>query len=55
MGLLELDNLYREVWKEYCDAPSGSSKEIKLGKKLAKLDYEINEKAAAVEFDWGSD
>ena len=55
MGLLELDNVYHKVWKEYCDAPSGSLKEIKLGKKLAELDYKINEAAAKVEFDWGSD
>ena len=55
MGLLELDNVYHKVWKEYCGAPSGSLKEIKLGKKLAELDYKINEAAAKVEFDWGSD
>ena len=55
MGLLELDKTYHEVLKEYHDSPSGSLKEFKLGKKLAELDYEINEAAAAVEFDWGSD
>ena len=55
MGIIELDNLYREIWKKYCDATSGSLKEIKLGKKLAELDYKINEAAAEVEFDWGSD
>ena len=53
--IIELDKTYHEILKEYHDSPSGSLKEFKLGKKLAELDYEINEAAAAVEFDWGSD
>ncbi len=55
MGLIELDNEYQTLLKEYHSSPSGSKIEFELGKKLDELDKEIAEKAMDVEYDWGSD
>ena len=55
MGLLELDKTYNEVWKEYCDSPSGSLKERKASEKLNELDKEIAKKAMDIEYDWGNE
>ena len=55
MGIIELDNMYHEVLKEYHNSPSGSLKERKASKKLDELDKEIAKKAMDVEYDWGSD
>tara|TARA_E500000318_G_scaffold43201_1_gene41142 strand:- start:543 stop:710 length:168 start_codon:yes stop_codon:yes gene_type:complete len=55
MGLIELDNEYQTLLKEYNSSPSGSLKEFKIGKKLDVLDKEIAKKAMDVEYDWGSD
>ena len=54
-SLIEIDNEYHKVLKEYHDSPSGSKKEFELGKKLDELDKEIAKKAINVEYDWGTD
>ena len=54
-NLIELDNEYRSVLKDYHNSPSGSKKEFELGKKLDKLDKEIAKKTIDVEYDWGED
>jgi hypothetical protein len=55
MGLIELDNEYMTLLKEYHSSPSGSKIEFELGKKLDELDKKIAKEAIDVEYDWGTD
>jgi hypothetical protein len=54
-SLIEIDNEYHKVLRDYHNSPSGSKKEFELGKKLDELDKKIAEESANVEYDWGTD
>lgn len=54
-NLIDIDNEYTKLLKEYHKAPSDSAKEREISKKLDALDRKIAEASAEVEYDWGED